>query len=207
MQFEPIRKALEQVALEATEGLKKEEHICYFWDAEKVRDKERRRIEDAMVLASFVGDIEKVKALVEQREHLPAPKLNFTFKLVNPIVRLVGTKKIKLTGGKVATPVMMNVTEIIIPEDAARAELIEIIETEDLGVSKDMKENEVKIVRIIIKHGILDVADKKVSRTGQVFQPQRAMITAVSYGAMQTMSAAIRRLEGDRDYTEGYEVE
>lgn len=192
--FEAVKAALTQVQMESdvnngTQGLK---FFASFWQQEAMYDKDRNDLRSKLARAVLKGELAEVTKLQAEMVSLPKPKIMMIFKLTEPIKRLMGTKKI--VEGDVQYKLSMNNVEYLyISEDSINLKLLEYQETD----MKDVNSlgGEEPILEIHLKKGLIDVAQGVQSRDGREFLPKRAMVTPVSYSAMQVAGELMNREE------------
>ena len=183
--FQAVKQALEQIASESdvNNGTNGVELLAHYWSYDQMYDENKAKLQTDIARAVINGNLDVVKFKQEELDKLPPSKIIMEWRLVTPIPRLNGTK-IVTDGDKTYKLSMDNVTTIYIPEDAIKLGLLEYEETQDMV--KDMLGNDTPIVKLHLKKGIIDIAAPKLGRNDKVIVPKRAIVTAISYRAMQT---------------------
>lgn len=187
-EFEPVKQALIRVATEASiafdNGTYGKELFCQYWNKEEVYDKERNDKEIEIARSILTGKADLVPGLKAELAAMPKPKINMIFRLMEPMKRLVGSK-IAHDGGKVYSPIMEDIRDIYIPEDALDMDLVEFEDTEHKAV--DEHGNETPVIKLKLVNAMLDVKEGKVDwkdETKEIRAP-RVYVTAISYRSMQ----------------------
>jgi len=192
--FEPVKKALEQVVAESdvNNGTRGIEILCHYWTYEYQFNEERQSLQNKMGDLALAGKPEELIKTRKELEALPKPKVVMEFRLMIPIPLIRGTKTIS-DGNKIFTISANDVKSIFFPEDALRSELATFEETGD--TAKDLLGQDTPVVRLVINKGVLDVApeilDPRDSRRPleqrRILRGKRVYLTAVSYHALQVV--------------------
>jgi len=182
--FIVVKQALEQVVAgsDVNNGTQSVDFLCHYWQSESVYDEKRAALQIEMTRAVLAGDIEGTKLVQAKMDLLPKPKIMMEFRLLQPIARIQGTKTVS-DGDRILRISMDNVKSIFVPEDAVNLGLLEYEETEEKAT--DSMGRETTIIKLRLKKGIIDVTSPKSDRNDKIIVPKRAMVTPISYGAMQ----------------------
>ena len=182
--FAVVKSALESVVAESdvNNGTQGVDIMCHFWQSELIFDEKRQEIQKLLTRAILDSNLDKVKEHQMALEKLPKSKVMMEFRLLKPIPRIQGTKVIT-DGEKQYKIHMENVMTLFVPEDAVKLGLLEYEETDEKLI--DAMGRETTIIKLRLKKGIIDVTAPRQDRFGKILVPKRAMVTALSFGAMQ----------------------
>lgn len=183
-EFDDVKTALSQVVAESdvNNGTLGMEFLAYSYSRETVYDKKKAENQTKMAKALLSGDL---KAAEEAQKLLESPeptKVITVWKLVEPIRRIQGTKLLH-DGDKTYSISIEDVKLLHIPEDSIRLGIVEAEETDD--EEENIYGNKVKVLRMKIVKGLIDVAAPVLDRFDKEIMPKRAFVTPISYRAMQ----------------------
>jgi len=182
--FNVVKQALEQVisGSDVNNGTQNVDFLCHYWQSESVYDEKRAALQVEMTRAVLAGNVDETKLIQAKMDILPKSKIMMEFRLLQPIARLQGTKTVT-DGEKTLRISMNNVNSIFVPEDAVSLGLLEYEETDQIG--HDSMGRETAIIKLRLKKGIIDVTSPKTDRNDRIIVQKRAIVTPISYGAMQ----------------------
>lgn len=183
-EFEDVKSALSQVVAESdvnngTHGI---EFLAYSYSKDTIFDKKKQANQVALAKAVLAGDLKAAEDAQLLMETPEPTKVIMIWKLVEPLKRVNGTK-ILHDGEKKFSISMENVQLLHIPEDAIRLGVIQAEETNE--VAENIYGMEVKVLKMKIVKGLIDVAAPFQDKFGKEIMPKRAFVTPVSYRAMQ----------------------
>lgn len=184
MEFEVVKAALSSVVAQSdvNNGTNGMEFLAYSYSRDTVYDKKRAENQVNMAKAILAGDLPKAEEVQKLMDNPEPVKIITVWKLVEPIRRISGTKVIS-DGDKKYSLHMDNVDILHIPEDSIRLGLIEAEETDN--IAQNIYGNDVKVLRMKIVKGLIDVAAPVMDRFDREILPKRAFVTPISYKAMQ----------------------
>jgi len=192
MEFEDVKTALSTVVSESdvNNGTNGIEFLAYSYSRDTVYDKKKAENQVKMAKAILTGDLEAASEVQKLMDNPEPTKVITIWKLIEPLKRISGTK-ILHDGDKTYQLSMENVALIHIPEDSIRLGLIEAEETEE--EAENIYGNKVKVLRMRIVKGLIDVAAPIVDRNEKEIMPKRAFVTPISYRAMQIAGELMSR--------------
>lgn len=181
-------------------GTNGETYRCYVWDSEIVKDKKFSKLEKERALAAFAGDAVAVERLEAEIAKLPAPTVNFVFKLVSPIGVVNGTKVFEHKG-HIKPLVARGVEEFSMAQNVMEGKYYTMKETGEMATAANGEQTEV--IDLTLTGCILDVAEAKYNENGKMWRPERVWATNVSFKSLQVVGRmlykekqAIERLRG-----------
>ncbi len=183
-EFEEVKTALSSVVAESdvNNGTQGMEFLAYSYSRESVYDKKKQENQIRMAKAVLAGDlkaIEEAQVLLEKPE---PTKVITVWKLMEPIRKVQGTKIIS-NGDKKYSISMENIQLLHIPEDSIRLGLVEGEETGE--EAENIYGTKVKVLKLRIVKGLIDIAAPVLDRWEKEIMPKRAFVTPISYRAMQ----------------------
>lgn len=186
-QFPVIAQAILQVSKENTmthgNGTTGNEYFLHYWGSEEQFDAEKEKWITAKATAVLKGDSEGYKLAEAELGRLSKDvKYTLIFKLMEKISTLKGTKA-AFDGQNKYQPVMHDVEFVYIQQDTMDLIDVDLENTGDKAM--DNQGNEVDILKLTLKEGILDVKEGKLGYNNQIIRPSRAYIYAVSARSMQ----------------------
>lgn len=194
MDFEAVKKALEQVVAESdvNNGTNGMEFFCHYWSHENQYEERRQKLMEEMARSVFLNKPEEIIRIRELVEALEKPKIIIEFRLLLPIPLVKGTKTIVDDEGT-HTISAENVRSIFIHEDSLKSQLGEFEETDD--VAKDVMGRDTKIIKLKINKGLLDVKeaivdsrdDNRPENQRRIIRPKMVYLVAVSFHALQVV--------------------
>lgn len=201
MQFDEVKTALSQVVAESdvNNGTLGMEFLAYSYSRDTVYDKKKAENQVKMAKALLSGDLKAAEEAQKLLENPEPTKVITVWKLVQPLKKVMGTK-ILHDGERKFSISMEDVKLLHIPEDSIRLGLIQAEETGD--EEENIYGNKVKVLRMKIVKGLIDVAAPVLDRWDKEILPKRAFVTPISYRAMQIAGElmATERMKGKRRY-------
>ena len=184
MEFDDVKTALSQVVADSdvNNGTLGMEFLAYSYSRESVYDKKKAENQTKMAKALLSGDLKAAEEAQKLLENPEPTKVITIWRLVTPIKRIQGTK-ILHDGDKTYSIAMEDVKLLHIPEDSIRLGIVEAEETDD--EEDNIYGNKVKVLKMKIAKGLIDVAAPVLDRFDKEIMPKRAFVTPISYRAMQ----------------------
>lgn len=200
-EFDEVKKALSQVeaASDVDNGTHGIEFLAYSYSHDTVYDKKKELLQTALSKAVLKGNLQEAEVAMKALENPEPSKIITIWKLIEPLKRIQGTKIIS-SGEKRFSISMENVSLIHIPQDSI---MLGIVEGEETGeIAQNIQGKDVKVMRLKIVKGLIDVAAPVLDRFDREILPKRAFVTPISYRAMQVAGGlmASDRLAEKRRY-------
>lgn len=155
---------------------------CHYYSVDKIKDKKRSDLETEITKKLLLGqDASELKAKLDE---LPPAKGIMTFKLVEPMSYLKGTKVVTFNGKNIS-PEVRNLEYIHIPQDILENDAVIGYEDVDGEVGQDIQGRDVQVIELNLAKCMMDVKEGRRDNYGKFSIAPKVYVTEISFRSMQ----------------------